>query len=114
MPAIRAPHPITVLLAALLFVCCLIAFTGCSVARPYAHERVTTTDTNGVVTVTDRTMKTTTASLWPSKSEIERQTVSAGRSWRIGQEGIDVETTGGTNGVAALREINSILSKVRP
>lgn len=114
MTSIRAPHPISVLLLALLFICCVIAFSGCSVARPYAHERITTTDTNGVVTVNDRTMKTTTASLWPSKSEIEKQTVSAGRSWRIGQEGIDVETTGGTNGVAALREINSILSKVRP
>lgn len=114
MPAIRAPHPITVLLAALLFVCCLIAFTGCAGARPYAHERVTVTDTNGVTTTTDRTMKTTTWNLWPSKSEIERQTVSAGKSWKIGQEGIDTETTGGTNGVQALREINSILSKVRP
>lgn len=114
MNSIRAPHPIAVLLSALLFICCVIACLGCSVARPYAHERTTITDANGVQTVTDRTMKTTTASLWPSKSEIDKQTVNAGKSWKIGQEGIDAETTGGTNGVQALREINSILSKVHP
>lgn len=99
---------------AFLLVVCLIAAAalpgiGCAGARPYAHERVTVTDTNGVTTTTDRTMKTTTWNLWPSKSEIERQTVSAGKAWKIGQEGIDVESTGGTNGVQALREIRGIM-----
>jgi len=90
-------------------------FAGCLVNRPYVHEETTSTNTSGVVTLTKRTMKTTTGALWPASGEIAKQNVAASpKSWKIGQVGIDGESTGGTNGVEALRVVDSILGKVRP
>jgi len=97
-----------------LFLAC-VGVSGCLVNRPYVHEETTSTNTNGVVTLTKRTMKTTTGALWPASGEIAKQNVAASpKSWKIGQVGIDGESTGGTNGVEALRVVDSILGKVRP
>lgn len=90
------------------------AWAGCAINRPSMLERTTTTSTNGSIVVTERRMKVTTAALWPAQSEVSKQRSSLGKTMSTGASSIDADGTGGTNGVEALRAIDSILGKIRP
>lgn len=96
----------------IIIVC--VALTGCALNRPSMLERTTTTSTNGSIVVTERRMKVTTAALWPAQSEVSKQRSSLGKTMSTGASSIDMDGTGGTNGVEALRTIDSILGKIRP
>lgn len=91
-----------------------LLITGCALNRPAMRETTTVTAPDGTVTVTERRMKVTTAALWPAQSEVSKQRSSLGKTMSTGASAIDQEATGGTNGVEALRAIDSILGKIRP
>ena len=90
----------------LLFVLC----SGCAYNRPALYER--TFDTNGLI-VTERRLTMRSYVVWPASSSLETQRASLGKTLSVGTAGLGQEG-GGTNVVAALREINSILDKLSP
>ena len=83
--------------------------SGCAFSRPYIV--VTTTDTNGTVTVSQ--LRLTLFAVWPATQTMEKQRGSIGKTMSLGVVGSDQDTTG-TNAVEALKHIDSILSKIRP
>ncbi|TXH43080.1 MAG: hypothetical protein E6Q97_34685 [Desulfurellales bacterium] len=88
-----------------------LSMAGCALNRPRLSERTTTTSTNGVVTVQERTLKVTSFALWPAHTELERQTASLGKTLSTGTSGLTQEG-GGTNVVEALKSLDSILGKI--
>lgn len=86
--------------------------TGCAINRPFIQE--TTTTDKGFTTTTTKTVRLTTWALWPATQEIGKQRGSLGKTLTAGVGSAEQESTGGTNGVEALRVINDILGKVRP
>lgn len=108
-PEAHKPPSITSTLGLLLFGFMLC--TGCAINRPFVQE--TTVLDKGVVTTT-KTVRLTTWALWPATQEISKQRGSLGKTLSAGTASADQETTGGTNGVEALRVINDILGKVHP
>jgi len=74
------------------------------------YER--TFDTNGLI-VTERRLTMRSYVVWPASSSLETQRASLGKTLSVGTAGLGQEG-GGTNVVAALREINSILDKLSP
>lgn len=91
----------------LLFV--VFTVSGCAFSRP--HIKVTTTGTNGVVTVSE--LRLTLLAIWPATQTMERQRGSIGKTLSLGVVGSDQDTTG-TNAVEVLKVIDSILSKIHP
>ena len=91
------------------------ALAGCSLNRPYVHSVTEDKHLDGTTTTTTQTMKATTLATWPATADVQKQSISASKSaWRVGQSGIDADGAGGTNGVEALRVVDSILGKIRP
>lgn len=84
--------------------------TGCALNRPYIQEKTVNKDGSSVT----RTVKLTTIATWPATQEISKQRGSLGKTLSAGTANADQESTGGTNGVEALRVIDQILGKVRP
>lgn len=102
----------------LVFLLCFTALSlmsvGCVLNRPRLSERNTTTLTNGVVIANEKNMKVTSFVLWPAKETVANQKASiSAKTMSTGVDSLQQEG-GGTNVVDALKEINSILSKVRP
>lgn len=89
-----------------------LLLTGCALNRPRLSERITTTGTNGVVTVNERTLKVTSVAIWPAHTELERQTASVGKILSTGTSGLSQEG-GGTNVVEALKALDSILGRIK-
>lgn len=89
-----------------------LLLTGCALNRPRLSERITTTGTNGVVTVNERVLKVTSFALWPAHTELERQTASVGKTLSTGTTGLTQEG-GGTNVVEALKALDSILGRIK-
>jgi len=83
--------------------------SGCVVNRPVLTERVV--NTNGVVT--ERSLRINSFAIWPATQSLDKQKVSLGKTFSVGQEGLEQEA-GGTNIVEALRAIDSIIGKIRP
>lgn len=81
---------------------------GCVVNRPVVSETVTTT--NGVTTT--RMLKVTSVALWPASQQIDKQRVSLGKTFGVGQTGMEQEG-GGTNMIEALKHLDSIVGKIR-
>jgi hypothetical protein len=88
-----------------------LLLTGCALNRPRLSEKVTTTETNGVVTVNERVLKVTSFALWPAHTDLERQSASVGKTLSTGTTGL-TQDGGGTNVVQALKSLDSILSKI--
>ena len=95
----------------ILVIACALVTSGCAINRPFIQEKTVTE--NGVTTAT-KTVRLTTWALWPATQEIGKQRGSLGKTLSAGTASADQESTGGTNGVEALRVIDNILGKVRP
>ena len=87
----------------------LLVLCGCAVNR--VTLRTEETGTNGVTTV--RITRSSTWALWPATSDLHKQRVTNLRGHGVGTEELHQET-GGTNVVAALHALDSILSKIKP
>lgn len=81
--------------------------SGCVISRPVAIRW--STGTNGIIT--RERLSLTTIAWWPATSSIEKQTALAGKVLSLGQMQADL-ATGGTNVVAALHEIDNIISHI--
>ena len=95
----------TIVVFSILF--CLI-LCGCVVNRPVVYER--TYDINGLTS--ERELRINSFALWPATQSLDKQRVSLGKTFSVGQSGMEQEG-GGTNIIEALRAIDSILGKVR-
>lgn len=93
-----------------------VGIVGCSLNRPFVKEEYSAEVSPDGVTKTNytRTVKATSAALWPASQEVHNQRLSSGKTVTMGTAGISAEATGGTNGVAALQSIERILYKVAP
>lgn len=89
-----------------------LLLAGCAVNRPNLKEKTTTTSTNGVVTVQERSLQVLTAAFWPAQNEVSKQKATLGKTMSTGTDSLD-QQSGGTNVVDALKHIDSILGKVR-
>lgn len=85
------------------------ALCGCAVNRPIITER--TIEPGGAVT--EKTLKLMSFAIWPATQTIDKQRMSLGKTFSVGQSQFEQETSG-TNIVEALRAIDSILGKIRP
>jgi hypothetical protein len=81
---------------------------GCAYNRPVMRTEARTT--NGVVTLTETSVRT--FALWPATSALDAQKVSNGKTQSVGTTGLE-QQGGGTNLVEALKALDSILGKIR-
>lgn len=82
----------------------LLCLTGC-VAAP-THLLEITRDTNGVATT--RELRMTTYAIWPATATMDKQHATMGKYLSVNTTGLQ-ESTGGTNVVEALKQIDSII-----
>jgi hypothetical protein len=86
----------------------LLLLCGCAFNRP--HFRETVTSTNGTVTVRELTVPTW--ALWPATASLDRQRASLGRTFSLGQSGLEQDGGGSTNALETLKALDAILGKV--
>lgn len=91
----------------------ILCLCGCALNRPYITEETTTTQTNGVANTSKRLLKLTSFAVWPAETDVSKQKASAGKTLSTGVEELRA-SGGGTNAVAALREVKEILQTVSP
>lgn len=86
----------------------LLLTAGCAYNRPVM--RMETRATNGVVSLTETSVRT--FALWPATSTVDAQKVANGKTQTVGTTGLE-QQGGGTNLVEALKALDSILGKIR-
>lgn len=80
-----------------------LLFPGCAVSNPQFLERTETRQTNGVVVVSEKSLRIPQISTWPATQTIEKQKATLGKtSFSFGSQGLEQETTS-TNAVDFIR-----------
>ena len=87
----------------------LVILSGCAWNRPTFSER--TIATNGVVT--ERTLRITTFALWPATTSLDKQRASMGKTWSMGQSGVN-EDLGSTNITATIDALIRLYQVIKP
>ena len=88
----------------------VLLFAGCAVNRPQFAEREFDPLTGLIVK--ERTLTVPTVSLWPASVTMDKQRISLGKTFSVGTEGAELETSS-TNAAATLRELRLLIESLR-